>query len=415
MTNILKMLAKRNILNNYTSEDKISYVQERGGSVYCGFDPTAPSLHIGNLLQLMVLKRFQQAGFKTIVVIGEGTAEIGDPSGKSSERVLQTPQVINKNAKIISQQVQAIIPQATILNNKDWLSTQTLLSFLRNTGKHFTINYLLAKETISNRLGSGISFTEFSYNLIQAYDFYHLYSAYNCFMQIGGSDQWGNIVSGIELIKSKIGSKNHACGLTTNLLLKKDNTKFGKTQTGTVWLSSHLTTPYELYKFFINQPDDLCRELFLKFTFLPISEIDQIILNSKNNPKARTAQKLLASEIIKLVHGSKALEAAVRISQILFTNEWNTLVNKDFGYLKNVFSVIRITNKSVAWKTVLLNNGVVSSNRQLKEFIQQKAISINGSVLLHTEADVNTITPLLQKYYIVKKGKKDYYLFCLKK
>jgi tyrosyl-tRNA synthetase len=269
MNSILDELKWRDILKQVTNEDKVAKAQQSGAALYCGFDPTADSLHVGHLIQIMNLKRFQDFGFHPLAIIGGGTGMIGDPSFKAAERKLLTIETVDEYVSGIKAQLNRLIPDITVVNNADWLRKMSLIDFLRFVGKDFNLAYLLAKDNIASRIEKGLSITEFAYTMLQAYDFYELYENYNCRVQIGGSDQWGNITSGTDYISSRIGhAESDACGVTMNLLTKKDGTKFGKTESGAVWLDAAKTSEYEFYQFFINQDDADC-EKFLKYlTFL---------------------------------------------------------------------------------------------------------------------------------------------------
>ena len=326
MENILDDLKFRGLINQATNLEGLEKRLKKGKIVlYCGFDPTAQSLHIGNLLPLVTLK-----GFKELIIsrflIGGGTGLIGDPSGKNLERPLSDEELVKQWKKKIVQQVSNIFSgnknSVIVVDNYEWLSKQKIIYFLRDIGRHFTVPYMLAKESVKNRLNTGISFTEFSYMILQAFDFYYLNQNYHCELQIGGSDQWGNITAGIELIKKKTGQE--VFGLSLPLVTKADGTKFGKTESGTIWLDSKLTSPYQFYQFWFNA-DDKDVEKFLKFyTFLTKDEIKELELKTKKMPEKRLAQKVLALEITALVHGKKLAQQSEKFRSLCFMTIWKT-------------------------------------------------------------------------------------------
>ena len=342
MEDILDDLKFRGLINQATNLEGLEKRLKKGKIVlYCGFDPTAQSLHIGNLLPLVTLKRFQRANHQPIFLIGGGTGLIGDPSGKNLERPLSDEELVKQWKKKIVQQVGNIFSgnknSVIVVDNYEWLSKQKIIYFLRDIGRHFTVPYMLAKESVKNRLNTGISFTEFSYMILQAFDFYYLNQNYHCELQIGGSDQWGNITAGIELIKKKTGQE--VFGLSLPLVTKADGTKFGKTESGTIWLDSKLTSPYQFYQFWFNT-DDKDVEKFLKFyTFLTKDEIKELELKTKKMPEKRLAQKILALETTALVHGKKLAQQSEKISQSLF---YDNLENLSLLDLKTLFQSVEI-------------------------------------------------------------------------
>ncbi|MGB9847814.1 MAG: tyrosine--tRNA ligase [Minisyncoccia bacterium] len=414
-TNIFDELEWRGLINQTTDANQLKKRLEKPIVLYCGFDATADSLHVGHLLPLITLKRFAQFNHTAIAVLGTGTSLIGDPSGKKSERKLQAEELIDEWAKKLEKQFLWLLNEeienkkALVLKNKDWLKKLTMLEFIRDIGKHFGIGYMLAKESIKNRLEVGISFTEFSYMLLQAYDYLWLFRNYNCELQIGGSDQWGNITAGIDLIK-KLENKE-VFGLTLPLLLKADGTKFGKTEGGAIWLDAQKTSPYQFYQFLINTDDRDVINLLKLLTFLAKEEIAELENEVKNRPEQRKAQKRLAEELTKMIHGEKALERAQKISEALFYNNLKNLSAEELKEgLNDVPSAIIKSKKELNIVDFLIETGVCPSKRQAREDINNKAISLNGEIV----KDINLIlTPrkaLVENIFVVRRGKKNYYL-----
>ncbi|HOQ15219.1 MAG TPA: tyrosine--tRNA ligase [Candidatus Paceibacterota bacterium] len=412
MENILDDLKFRGLINQATNLEGLEKRLKKGKLVlYCGFDPTAQSLHIGNLLPLVTLKRFQRANHQPIFLIGGGTGLIGDPSGKNLERPLSDEELVKQWKKKIVQQVSNIFPDnknsVIVVDNYEWLSKQKIIYFLRDIGRHFTVPYMLAKESVKNRLNTGISFTEFSYMILQAFDFYYLNQNYHCELQIGGSDQWGNITAGIELIKKKTGQE--VFGLSLPLVTKADGTKFGKTESGTIWLDPQLTSPYQFYQFWFNT-DDKDVEKFLKFyTFLTEDEIKELELKTKKMPEKRLAQKVLALEITALVHGKKLAQQSEKISQSLF---YDNLENLSLLDLKTLFQSVEIKEipkkKEILILDFLLVIGACSSKSEARRELENGIIKVNGQKV-DLKTKVNQKMALFGQYFIVQKGKKQYY------
>jgi tyrosyl-tRNA synthetase len=409
MNSILDELKWRDILKQVTNEDKVAKAQRSGAALYCGFDPTADSLHVGHLIQIMNLKRFQDFGFHPLAIIGGGTGMIGDPSFKAAERKLLTIETVDEYVSGIKAQLNRLIPDITVVNNADWLRKMSLIDFLRFVGKDFNLAYLLAKDNIASRIEKGLSITEFAYTMLQAYDFYELYENYNCRVQIGGSDQWGNITSGTDYISSRIGhAESDACGVTMNLLTKKDGTKFGKTESGAVWLDAAKTSEYEFYQFFINQDDADC-EKFLKYlTFLSESEIKAIISEHQTAPHKRIMQNRLADEVTMFVHGRDGLERAKKITASFFNG---TLSDLSEAELRSTFNSIPLAESTFGLGIVdfLVKNQIASSNREAREFIQSGAIAINDQKITTEDVIVAKDMAIFKDILIVKRGKKKYF------
>ncbi|WP_445815858.1 tyrosine--tRNA ligase [Staphylococcus aureus] len=416
MTNVLiEDLKWRGLIYQQTDEQGIEdLLNKEQVTLYCGADPTADSLHIGHLLPFLTLRRFQEHGHRPIVLIGGGTGMIGDPSGKSEERVLQTEEQVDKNIEGISKQMHNIFEFGTdhgavLVNNRDWLGQISLISFLRDYGKHVGVNYMLGKDSIQSRLEHGISYTEFTYTILQAIDFGHLNRELNCKIQVGGSDQWGNITSGIELMRRMYGQTD-AYGLTIPLVTKSDGKKFGKSESGAVWLDAEKTSPYEFYQFWINQSDEDVIKFLKYFTFLGKEEIDRLEQSKNEAPHLREAQKTLAEEVTKFIHGEDALNDAIRISQALFSGDLKSLSAKE---LKDGFKdvpQVTLSNDTTNIVEVLIETGISPSKRQAREDVNNGAIYINGE----RQQDVNyALAPedkIDGEFMIIRRGKKKYFM-----
>lgn len=416
--NIIDELQWRGAVNQQTdAEGLYKLTGETSVSLYCGIDPTGDSMHIGHLIPFMILKRFQMAGHHPYIVIGGGTGAIGDPSGRTTERVLQSAEQVAHNAACLTAQMEKLFGgdgTFSIVNNYDWLSKITLLDFLRDYGKLFSVNSMLAKDVVASRLENGISFTEFSYQILQSIDFYQLYKKYGIRLQIGGADQWGNITNGVEMMRKKEGITD-TYGLTIPLMLKADGTKFGKTAGGAVWLDPKKTSPYEFYQFWFNQDDrDVVR--YLKyFTFLSHEEIDALDQETKERPEARNAQRRLAESITEFVHGKEGLEEAARVTKALFTGDIADLSGTEIeGAFRNTAGN-KISGDAMNLTDVLMAGGVEKSKRQAREDIANGAIRVNGIQVKDPEAPVSAHPNTDGKYVIVRKGKKNYFLIEIEK
>lgn len=349
---IIKELKWRGAINQMSDEEGLRRaLSDKSVGLYCGVDPTGDSLHIGHLIPFMMLKRFQMAGHRAHILIGGGTGSIGDPSGKKAERVLQTMEQVHHNERCQTEQMQKLFGKdnITVVNNYDWLSKLDLLGFLRDYGKLFNINTMLNKEVISSRLEVGISFTEFTYQILQSLDFYHLYKHNDVQLQIGGADQWGNITAGIDMIHKLEGNKAQVFALTVPLMLKADGTKFGKTAGGAVWLDAKKTTPYEFYQFWLNQDDRDVIKYLKFFTFLDQTEIAELAEKVKTQPEKREAQRRLAEEVTEFVHGKEAVKQAERISKALFSGDVKqlTAVEIEQGFKKMPTVVVTAAKKNI--------------------------------------------------------------------
>lgn len=416
-TNIIDELMWRDAINQQTDAEGLrEYVENNQISLYCGVDPTGDSMHIGHLIPFMMLKRFQLLGHHPYILIGGATGTIGDPSGRTSERQLQSMEQVQHNVDRLTAQMkklffdEASIHNLSMVNNYDWTKDLTLLDFLRDYGKNFNINTMLAKDIVSSRLETGISFTEFTYQILQSMDFLHLFREHNVRLQIGGADQWGNITAGLDLIRKKEGAEAKAFGLTIPLMLKADGTKFGKTAGGAVWLDPEKTSPYEFYQFWVNQDDRDVIKYLKFFTFLTQDEIAAYAQKVETEPHKREAQKALASEMTKFVHGEEALQDALTITAALFSGDVKQLTTSQIAEgFKNMPSatMLKTTQNIVDW---LVDAKIEPSKRQAREDVKNGAISINGERVADLEAEITLENSFDEKFIIVRKGKKKYTL-----
>ncbi|MDK7751762.1 tyrosine--tRNA ligase [Staphylococcus ureilyticus] len=416
MTNaLIEELKWRGLIYQQTDETGIeNLLNKEQVTLYCGADPTADSLHIGHLLPFLTLRRFQEHGHRPLVLIGGGTGMIGDPSGKSEERKLQTEEQVETNVQGISKQMHKIFEfdtnkGAKLVNNKDWLGQISLIEFLRDYGKHVGVNYMLGKDSIQTRLEHGISFTEFTYTILQAIDFGHLNQTYNCKIQVGGSDQWGNITSGIELMRRMYG-ENEAFGLTIPLVVKSDGKKFGKTEGGAVWLDADKTSPYEFYQFWINSTDEDVIKFLKYFTFLSKAEINDLEKSLQEAPHLREAQKALAENVTRFIHGQDALDDAIRISQALFSGDLKSISAKE---LKEGFKDVPQVDLNHTTSNIveaIVETGISSSKRQAREDINNGAIYINGERQQDVNYELSDEDKIDNAFTIVRRGKKKYFM-----
>lgn len=422
--NILDELEWRGLINQVTDRDGLEeQLNKQSTSLYCGFDPTADSLHIGHLVPIVILKRFQQAGHKPIALVGGGTGMIGDPSGRSSERSLNSEEVVMGYANSIQEQIGKLVNfgegenPVVSRNNHDWLSSMTFIEILRDAGKHFSINYMLAKEAVSSRIEQGITFTEFSYMLLQSIDYVKLYEEENVQLQIGGSDQWGNITAGMELIRrtrKDPEEKVNVFGLTVPLITKADGTKFGKTAGNAIWLDPDKTSGYEFYQFWINTDDRDVIKFLSYFTFLSKEEIEALANEVVNHPENRVAQKRLADEMTKMVHSEAALNQAIKISEALFSGNLKDLTVQEIEQGFKGVPTHKREKTDVGLVDLLVNAKISSSKRQAREDIQNGAIYINGERQQDTNYEVTEKDRIENTFTIIRRGKKKYTLIDFK-
>ena len=416
MTNaLIEDLKWRGLIYQQTDEAGIEeLLNKKQVTLYCGADPTADSLHIGHLLPFLTLRRFQEHGHRPIVLIGGGTGMIGDPSGKSEERVLQTEEQVEANVQGISNQMHKLFEFGTdkgavLVNNKDWLGQISLISFLRDYGKHVGVNYMLGKDSIQTRLEHGISYTEFTYTILQAIDFGHLNRELNCKIQVGGSDQWGNITSGIELMRRMYG-QTEAYGLTIPLVTKSDGKKFGKSESGAIWLDADKTSPYEFYQFWINQSDEDVIKFLKYFTFLSKEEIDQLEQSKEEAPHKREAQKALAENVTRFIHGEDALNDAIRISQALFSGDLKSLSAKELKEGFKDVPQVELSKDTTNIIDALIETGIGSSKRQAREDVNNGAIYINGERQQDVNYELTDEDKIEGAFTIIRRGKKKYFM-----
>ncbi|MGJ8729043.1 tyrosine--tRNA ligase [Listeria aquatica] len=414
--NIIDELEWRGAIYQQTDESGLRELTEKESiALYCGIDPTGDSMHIGHLIPFMILRRFQDAGHRPIILVGGATGTIGDPSGKKEERKLQSLEQINKNVEGLRTQLGQIFDfegnsAATMVNNYDWTKDLSILDFLRDYGKSFNVNTMLAKDIVQSRLEAGISFTEFAYQILQAMDYNHLYEFHDCRLQIGGSDQWGNITAGLDLIRKKQGEDAKAFGLTIPLLTKADGTKFGKTEGGAIWLNPEKTTPYEFYQFWVNTDDRDVVKYLKYFTFLTESEIADLAKQVEQEPHLRAAQKTLAAEMTKFIHSEEALDTAIKISKALFSGDIRDLTADE---IEQGFKDVPSFDAQKEEKNLvdfLVELGIEPSKRQAREDVSNGAIYLNGERVQDLDKIITESDRIENRFTIVRRGKKKYFL-----
>lgn len=413
MFNVYEDFKYRGLIKDFSNEEKIKEMLGKPQVIYCGFDPSANSMHMGNFVMVMTLMRLQRAGHKIIALVGGGTGMIGDPSGRSSERNLLDAETLQANTDAIHAQLGKYIDlddptKGAILNNYDWLGKISLLEFLRDYGKQFTINYMLAKDTVARRLEAGISYTEFSYMLLQAYDFLYLNENYGVTMQIGGGDQWGNLTAGLELIRKVKGNEIEVEAMTANLLTDSEGKKFGKSVDGALFIDKKRLSPYKLYQYFLNVGDADAIKYLKVFTFLSKEEIEKIAEKHAVNPGLRFAQKTLASEIIRIVHSEEDLTSAIAMTEALFSGDVKSL--KEDEIIELFGSMIVEVEDNEKLEDVLIKIDAAKSKREAREFIAGNSISINGEKVKQAEFLLTKNEALYGNYYIIRRGKKNYYV-----
>lgn len=425
---LVMQLEQRGLIAQYSGDENLAAHLDVSRTLYCGFDPTADSLHIGSLVPLLMLKRFQEAGHRPIILVGGSTGLIGDPSFKAEERKLNSPEIVAGWVEKIRHQTSQFVDfdenlpnGAIIVNNLDWTAGIDVLDFLRDVGKHFSINSMIQKESVKQRLqrdGGGISFTEFSYSLLQSLDFAELNRRYNCTLQIGGSDQWGNIVGGIDLTRRQ--NQSQCFGLTSPLITKADGSKFGKTESGTVWLNAGKTSPYSFYQFWLNVADEDVYKFLRYFTFLSLEGIEDIERSDRDSDKKPEAQRILAREATELVHGKLGVEAALRISDALFSGDPNKLSKKDFEQMcQDGISSSSVDEEGLLQKPltqILTDCGMVKAGREVKDALGRHSVFVNGipqgnSDNMKAMEIFSKEKALHGRFFLVRLGKKKYHLF----
>lgn len=404
-------LKYRGLINDVTSPQLEEKLNNGGLTFYIGTDPTGDSLHIGHYSSLLCAKRLKEHGHHPIMLVGGATGFIGDPKA-SGERNMLTKEVLEHNYQCLSKQIEALFG-FEMVNNLDWTKDISVIDFLRDYGKYFNVNYMINKETVKRRLDAGISYTEFSYMILQALDFLHLYEDKGCTLQLGGQDQWGNITSGLELIRKKHGADVECYGLTMPLITKADGTKFGKSDSGTVWLDKHKTSAYEMYQFLVNSEDEKVIDYLKKLTFLSKEEIDALEEKVKTEPHFREAQKTLAKEVVTFLHGEEEYNKALKITNALFKGNIKEL---DAGELQDAlkgFEAAEIADELTLTDT-LVQAGIASSKREAREWINQGSIQINGDKVKDVEFIVSSKNAISKGRTLIKKGKRNYFVISQK-
>ncbi len=422
MKNLIEELKWRGMVQDIMpgTEDQLNKEMTTG---YIGFDPTADSLHIGNLVPIILLIHLQKCGHKPIALVGGATGMVGDPSGKSEERNLLSEETLNHNVSCVKKQLEKFLDfssdkpnAAEMANNYDWFKDFTFLNFIRDVGKHITVNYMMSKDSVKKRLEgeSGMSFTEFTYQLVQGYDYYHLNKTKNCKLQMGGSDQWGNIVTGTELIRKKAGGE--AFAFTCPLITKADGSKFGKSEKGNIWLDAEKTSPYEFYQFWINTKDIDAEKYIRIFTFLPKEDVDLLIAAHKGNEHLFTLQKKLAEEVTRFVHGEEGLHTALATTEKLFANKTASAESLSIEDLEGLEGVQKVQfskatiNAGIDIVSLLADTKIFPSKGEAKKMVQGGGVSINRKKIDDTQLRIDDSFLLHEKYILVQKGKKHYYL-----
>jgi len=419
---LIEELRWRGLIQDITPGTEEQLLKEMT-SGYIGFDPTSDSLHIGSLVPILLLVHLQKSGHKPFALVGGATGMVGDPSGKNEERNLLDEDILRKNLAGVKKQLEKFLDfntskpnAAVIVNNYDWFKNMNFLEFIRDVGKHITVNYMMAKESVRKRIESetGISFTEFTYQLIQGYDFYWLYQHYDCKLQMGGSDQWGNITTGIELIRRK--TNGEAFAFTCPLITKADGGKFGKTEKGNIWLDPEKTSPYQFYQFWLNAADEDAKKWIKIFTFISKEEIENLIIEHEKNAGQRQLQKTLAKEITIFVHGEKEYHKAIETTEKLFAHQnepAQTLSTQDLesieGVIKFDFNADKI-KYGVDIVSFLAESNIFSSKGEARKMIQNGGVSINRKKIEDVQMVIDNSVLLHEKYVLVQKGKKNYYL-----
>lgn len=420
--NLIEELRWRGMLQDIMPGTEEQLQKERTAG-YIGFDPTADSLHIGSLVPILLLVHLQKAGHKPYALVGGATGMIGDPSGKSDERNLLNEEQLNQNVLGIKNQLSKFLDfsadtatAAVLVNNYDWFKEISFIDFLRDTGKHITVNYMMAKDSVKKRFtgDTGISYTEFAYQLMQGYDYYHLYKEKNCKLQMGGSDQWGNITTGTELIRRKAGGE--AFAFTCPLIKKADGTKFGKTEKGNVWLDPEKTSPYQFYQFWLNASDEDAQNWIKIFTFLTQEEVTTIITEHNQSPEKRILQKRLSEEITRFVHGAEALDNATSLTQKLFDNQNAPAESLSVDDLENMEGIQKISLEKAMLDTTpdivqfLADTKVLPSKSEARKMVQNGGISVNRQKITDQQSRITADLLLHNKYLLVQRGKKNYFL-----
>lgn len=409
---LFEELKWRGLIDNVTSPDLEQKLNEGGMTFYIGTDPTADSMHIGHFSSLLTAKRLADHGHHPLMLVGGATGFIGDPKA-SGERNMLTKEVLEHNYHALHEQISRVFG-FEMVNNLDWTKNITIIDFLRDYGKFFNVSYMINKETVKRRLETGISYTEFSYMILQSLDFLHLYEEKNCTLQLGGQDQWGNITSGLELIRKKHGADVECYGLTMPLITKADGTKFGKSESGTIWLDAKKTSPYEMYQFLVNSEDAKVIEYLKRFTFLDKEEIDRLEECVATQPHLREAQKALAKEVVTFLHGEDAYQTALNITNALFKGSILDLnAEEQRAALQSMEK--RTLDQAMDLASMLVSTGIASSKREAREWIKSGSIQINGERVKEETAMIDADKVLVDNLMLVKRGKRNYYVISFEK
>ena len=404
---LIEELRQRGLCYAMTDDALEQKLEQETLTFYLGADASADSLHIGHLVPYIVARHLASRGHQPILLVGGGTALVGDPSGKKEERTLLDEAEVASNADAMTKQVMRLLPNATIVNNFDWIKDYSLIGFLRNHGKHFGLNQMLAKDSVKSRLETGISFAEFTYQILQSVDFWELYRNHGCTLQIGGQDQWGNITAGLELIRRTEGAEAKAYGMVAPLLTKADGTKFGKTEEGTVWLSPERTSPYAFYQHFINVDDADVIDRLKQFTMLSLERISELEHATKENPHLREAQRVLAHELTRYVHGDDALKQAENITEALFNNDVTSLSEAELAMAFEGIDAHAVKGE-ISLVDALIGCGLATSRRDARTMITQRAVSLNGNKVADEALMLTPDTALHGTTHVLRRGKKRY-------
>jgi tyrosyl-tRNA synthetase len=405
---LISELSWRGILDNCTNHEKLELAISNNRKAYIGFDPSGPSLHLGNYLQLVMLKRLMNLGIDCVALIGGATGSIGDPSGKSSERNLLSNDIVLKNSECISSQISEVIPKIKIVNNLDYYKSLSIIDFLRNFGKLFNVNYMLEKDSIKNRIETGISYTEFSYLLLQSYDFMTLYKNERVSIQIGGSDQWGNITSGIEAIRKVYSDDNDAVGLTVKLLIDANGKKFGKSENGAIFIDKKLTPTFKMYQFLYSQPDGEVIKLLKHLTFLTEEEINNIEREHNLDKSLKHAQIQLAKNLIVDIHGQKDYERAFSINEALYKSKIDTLNEEEMNELFDAIDSVKIHGLDYdnELSSIISRSQLGISKTEYKRLVEQKGVKVNSLAIDNVNLKISQIEAFHGKFIFVKIGKQ---------
>ncbi len=410
---ILSELKWRGIISNITDEEKFLKLCEKDFGVYVGFDPSFKSLHLGNYIMIRMIKMFKKYGFKTIALVGGATGMIGDPSGKSTERNLLDDNLVKANVECIKKQLEHFAKPDKVFNNYEIWSNMNVITYLRDVGKMFNVNVMLEKDIVKNRLESGISYTEFSYSILQSYDWVQLFEREKIAFQLGGSDQWGNITAGTNIFRKIYGEDHDACGLTINLLTKSDGKKFGKSEKGAIYLDPEITSPNTMYNFCINQQDNDLEKLFKFLTDLTKDEIEKVLKEHNADPRQRIGQTRLAKEIVSDIHGENEYEKAKATAKLLFEEKYDSISPSDLLSAFQDAESVELT-KDTSIIDLLVESGFMKSKREVRDLISQNGLKVNGNPVNDENFLLSKSIAINKQFFIIKKGKKNFYVVMVK-